>query len=54
MTDPYLGFTKIFRLLIQYKKPLVIHNGIMDLMYMYEKFYEPLPSKIFRKFFKFY
>lgn len=46
MTDPYLGFTKIFRLLIQYKKPLVVHNGIMDLMYLYEKFYEPLPSKL--------
>ncbi|CAF0716460.1 unnamed protein product [Brachionus calyciflorus] len=46
MTDSHLGFTKIFRLLVQYKKPLVVHNGIMDLMYLYEKFHDTLPSTL--------
>ena len=41
-----LGFTKIFRLLIEHKKPLILHNGFMDLMFLYEKFYEPLPDTV--------
>lgn len=44
--DMMLGFTKVFRLLIQYKKPVIFHCGFMDLMFMYEKFHEPLPDSI--------
>ncbi len=44
MIDIFLGFTKIFRLIVQYKKPLIFHNGYSDLLFMYEKFYEPLPD----------
>lgn len=44
--DLLLGFTKIFRLLIEHKKPLIFHNGFMDLMFLYEKFYEPLPDTV--------
>lgn len=44
--DVLLGFTKIFRLLIEHKKPLVFHNGLMDLMFLYEKFHEPLPDTV--------
>lgn len=44
MIDMLLGFTKVFRLIVQFKKPLVFHNGFMDLLFMYEKFVEPLPE----------
>ena len=44
--DSMLGFTKIFRLLIQFKKPIILHCGFMDLLFIYEKFYEPLPDTI--------
>ena len=44
--DTYLGFTKIFRLLVDFQKPLIVHNGFMDMLYLYEKFYEPLPDTI--------
>jgi len=40
----FLGFTKIFRLIVQYKKPLIFHNGFSDLLFLYEKFHEPLPK----------
>ena len=42
--DMLLGFTKIFRLLVEYKKPLIVHNGFMDLLFIYEKLHEPLPE----------
>ncbi|XP_071092887.1 pre-piRNA 3'-exonuclease trimmer-like [Haliotis cracherodii] len=40
-----LGFTRVFRVLTEYKKPLVGHNMLMDLMFMYDKFFQPLPPK---------
>ncbi|CAH1801558.1 unnamed protein product [Owenia fusiformis] len=42
--DSLLGFTRIFRLLIQHKKPLVGHNMLTDLLLMYDKFHQPLPD----------
>ncbi|XP_059149454.1 poly(A)-specific ribonuclease PNLDC1-like isoform X2 [Physella acuta] len=39
-----LGFTRIFRLLQKSHKPIVGHNLLMDLMFMYDKFYNPLPE----------
>jgi poly(A)-specific ribonuclease len=44
LLDNLLGFTKVFRLLVEFKKPLVVHNGLMDLLFLYEKFHEPLPE----------
>ena len=44
--DVLLGFTKIFRLLVEHKKPVVFHNGFMDIMFLYEKFNEPLPDTV--------
>jgi len=46
LLDSLMGFTKIFRLLVEYKKPIIVHNGFMDLLYLHEKFYEPLPDSI--------
>ncbi|XP_026561039.1 poly(A)-specific ribonuclease PNLDC1 isoform X1 [Pseudonaja textilis] len=38
------GFTNIFQTLVRAKKPLVGHNMLMDLLYLHEKFYKPLPE----------
>lgn len=43
MLEDMLGFTRVFRLLKQLKKPLLGHNFMMDLMLIYDKFYKPLP-----------
>lgn len=33
------------------RKPIISHNGMLDLMFIYDKFYQPLPQddKEFRK-----
>ncbi|KAK3912234.1 Pre-piRNA 3'-exonuclease trimmer [Frankliniella fusca] len=38
------GFTRIFRLLVQSKKPIIAHNCILDLMIMHKQFYCSLPK----------
>lgn len=45
LIDSLLGFTRVFRCLVQAKKPLVGHNMMLDLMQMHQQFYKPLPSK---------
>ncbi|KAL1140846.1 hypothetical protein AAG570_000774 [Ranatra chinensis] len=49
--DRQLGFTKVFNLLVSLKKPIVGHNLLLDLMIMYNQFYNPLPSslKLFKR-----
>ncbi|KAJ8043697.1 Pre-piRNA 3'-exonuclease trimmer [Holothuria leucospilota] len=44
--DNLLGFTKVFQLLIECKKPLVGHNCLTDMVLIYEKFHCPLPEKL--------
>ncbi|KAH3884679.1 poly(A)-specific ribonuclease PNLDC1-like [Dreissena polymorpha] len=39
-----LGFTRVFRVMKQCKKPLIGHNNLMDLMLVYDKFHLPLPA----------
>ncbi|KAK0160853.1 hypothetical protein PV328_008219 [Microctonus aethiopoides] len=43
--DYYLGFTKVFKLLVTLKKPIMGHNILLDLMFIYKQFYKPLPKK---------
>ena len=43
-TDDALGFTRIVDFMSKLKKPIISHNGIMDLMFTYDKFYQPLPE----------
>ncbi|XP_043920402.1 poly(A)-specific ribonuclease PNLDC1-like [Protopterus annectens] len=38
------GFTNLFRILVEAHKPLVGHNLFLDLLYLHEKFYRPLPE----------
>ena len=45
LIDSLLGFTRVFRCLVQAKKPLVGHNMMLDLLQMHQQFYKPLPSK---------
>ncbi|XP_015602322.1 pre-piRNA 3'-exonuclease trimmer isoform X2 [Cephus cinctus] len=43
--DYYIGFSKVFKLLINLKKPIVGHNVLLDLMLMHHQFYKPLPKR---------
>jgi hypothetical protein len=43
-TEDALGFTRVIDLMADLKKPLITHNGIMDLMFLYDKFYRTLPE----------
>ncbi|KAK2114629.1 Poly(A)-specific ribonuclease pnldc1 [Saguinus oedipus] len=38
------GFSVFFRMLVKAQKPLVGHNMMMDLLYLHEKFFRPLPE----------
>uniref|UniRef100_T1HJ73 Uncharacterized protein n=1 Tax=Rhodnius prolixus TaxID=13249 RepID=T1HJ73_RHOPR len=42
-----LGFSKIFKLLMRSKKPLVGHDLFLDLLVMYNQFYQDLPLLVF-------
>ncbi|XP_015111396.1 pre-piRNA 3'-exonuclease trimmer [Diachasma alloeum] len=39
-----LGFTRVFQLLCDLKKPIVGHNLLLDLMFMYKQFHKDLPK----------
>uniref|UniRef100_A0A1B6DB48 Uncharacterized protein n=1 Tax=Clastoptera arizonana TaxID=38151 RepID=A0A1B6DB48_9HEMI len=46
-----LGFSKIFKLLVDLKKPIIGHNCFLDFMIAYNQFYAPLPTSydVFKK-----
>ncbi|XP_021916008.1 pre-piRNA 3'-exonuclease trimmer-like isoform X2 [Zootermopsis nevadensis] len=44
LMDSLLGFSRLFKLLVELQKPIVGHNFLMDLMIMYSQFHEQLPS----------
>ena len=41
-----LGFTKVIDYLTKLQKPIISHNGFLDMMFLHEKFIKPLPEKI--------
>ncbi|XP_053994436.1 pre-piRNA 3'-exonuclease trimmer-like [Hylaeus volcanicus] len=45
LLDCYIGFSKVFKLLTDAKKPIVGHNVFLDLMFIHKQFYRPLPNK---------
>lgn len=44
LLDYYIGFSIVFKLLASSKKIIVGHNILLDLMFMHQQFYKPLPS----------
>lgn len=45
MMDSLLGFSRLFKLLVELRKPIVGHNLLLDLMIMYNQFHEQLPTQ---------
>lgn len=43
LLESYTGFSKVFKLLVTLKKPIIAHNALLDLMFMYQQFHKPLP-----------
>lgn len=44
LLESYIGFSKVFKLLVSLKKPIIAHNALLDLMFIHQQFYKPLPS----------
>ena len=42
--DTQFGFMEIINLLIELKKPMITHNGFIDILHLYDKFVEHLPE----------
>ncbi|XP_071944253.1 poly(A)-specific ribonuclease PNLDC1-like [Antedon mediterranea] len=42
--ESLVGFSKVFRLITDSKKPVIGHNMLMDLLLMYDKFHNKLPK----------
>ena len=40
-----VGFRKVFSMLTESKKPLIVHNGMLDIMFTLSSFQEDLPEK---------
>ncbi|KAG7212344.1 hypothetical protein KM043_012665 [Ampulex compressa] len=45
LLDYYIGFSHIFKLLVSLKIPIIGHNLLLDLMFLHQQFYKPLPQK---------
>lgn len=45
LLNSYIGFSNVFKLLVELKKPIVGHNILLDLMFMHKLFYKPLPRR---------
>ncbi|XP_018346792.1 PREDICTED: poly(A)-specific ribonuclease PARN-like domain-containing protein 1 isoform X1 [Trachymyrmex septentrionalis] len=43
--ESYVGFSKVFDLLVTLKKPIIAHNAFLDFMFVHQQFYKPLPQK---------
>ena len=41
-----MGFTKVIEEIIQSKKPLVGHNMMFDIMFLYQQFIDDLPETL--------
>ncbi|KAF4658333.1 hypothetical protein FOL47_008019 [Perkinsus chesapeaki] len=41
-----LGFRRVWKALLQAKKPIILHNGMLDLMWMLQQFDQDLPSEL--------
>jgi len=46
LTRIMLGFTRVFRCIVDAKKIVVGHNMMIDLLLFYQQFHKPLPAKL--------
>ncbi|OAD62005.1 Poly(A)-specific ribonuclease PARN-like domain-containing protein 1 [Eufriesea mexicana] len=44
LLNSYIGFSKVFKLLSSSKKTIIGHNILLDLMFIHQQFYKPLPD----------
>lgn len=40
-----LSVRHIFSKILEHRKPLIVHNGLMDVIFLYQSFYCDLPKK---------
>ncbi|XP_011631295.1 pre-piRNA 3'-exonuclease trimmer-like isoform X2 [Pogonomyrmex barbatus] len=45
LLESYIGFSKVFKLLVTLQKPVIVHNGFLDFMFIHQQFYKSLPQK---------
>ncbi|XP_018058085.1 PREDICTED: poly(A)-specific ribonuclease PARN-like domain-containing protein 1 isoform X1 [Atta colombica] len=45
LLESYVGFSKVFNLLVTLRKPIIAHNAFLDFMFIHQQFYKPLPQK---------
>lgn len=45
-SEDALGLTRVIDFIAELKKPLIVHNGAMDLMFLYHHFFGPLPEDV--------
>ncbi|XP_070571819.1 poly(A)-specific ribonuclease PNLDC1-like [Ptychodera flava] len=44
LLEKVIGFSKVFQAIVQAKKPVVGHNMLLDLCFIFEKLHRPLPA----------
>ena len=44
--NEYIGFRRVWNVLTESKKPLIVHNGFLDLMFSMQAFESPLPDTV--------
>jgi hypothetical protein len=44
--NDYLGFRRVWKILIASAKPVIVHNGFLDLMFCYQAFENKLPDTV--------
>ncbi|XP_022343153.2 poly(A)-specific ribonuclease PNLDC1-like [Crassostrea virginica] len=44
LCNSLIGFRRVFKVLLEHKKPILGHNMLLDLLLIFDKFHKPLPA----------